>query len=114
MVEKENQKLVPIWCEGGPRKSSLMRCSRTQTTKAMKTKKPHVVAQRSQVKGFKNTQAFFIFMPLIGTIMVTPDSVYGKVKSTYLDLFDTMVTSAATASKSYHKAKAKANESISH
>jgi hypothetical protein len=82
MVEKEYHKLVPISCEGGPRNSSFIRCSRTHITKPMKTKKHPLVIQRSQVKGFKNTHAFFLSLSLIGTTIDTPDSVYGNVKST--------------------------------
>jgi hypothetical protein len=99
MVEKEYHKLVPISCEGGPRNSSFIRCSRTHITKPMKTKKHPLVIQRSQVKGFKNTHAFFLSLSLIGTIIDTPDSVYGNVKSTKLDLFAMIVVSPTTASK---------------
>jgi hypothetical protein len=99
MVEKEYHKLVPISCEGGPRNSSFIRCSRTHITKPMKTKKHPLVIQRTQVKGFKNTHAFFLSLSLIGTIIDTPDSVYGNVKSTKLDLFAMIVVSPATASK---------------
>ncbi len=98
-VEKEYHKLVPISCNGGPRNSSFIRCSRTQTTKPMKTKKHPLVIQRSKVKGFKNTHAFLLSLSLIGTTNVTPDSVYGNMKSTKLDLFAMIVVSLATASK---------------
>lgn len=64
----------------------------------MKIKKQKLVTQRSQVKGFKNTHAFFGFLSLTGTIMFIPDSVKGSVKSTYKDLFDLIVTSPTTAS----------------
>ncbi len=99
MVEKAYHKLVPIWCEGGPRKSSFILCSRTHTTKPMKTKKQPLVIQRSQVKGFKNTHVFFVLLSLTGTTIDTPDSVYGNVKSTKLDLFAIIVISPTTASK---------------
>ena len=99
MVEKEKHKLVPIWCNGGPRKSSFIRCSRAQTTKPIKTKKAAIVTQRSQVKGFKKAHAFLFLLSLTGTIICTPDSVYGKVKSTYNDLLALIVISPTTASK---------------
>ena len=99
MVEKEYHKIVPISCDGGPRNSSFIRCSRTHTTKPMKTKKTPLVIQRSQVNGFKNTHAFFLSLSLIGTTIVTPDSVYGNVKSIYLLLFARITVSAARASK---------------
>ena len=98
MVEKANQALVPIWWDGGPRNSSFIRCSRTQTTKPMKTKKQALVTQRSHVKGFMKTHAFLFLLFTRGTIIDTPDSVYGNVKSTYCDLFHLMVTSPATTS----------------
>lgn len=82
MVEKENQRMVPASYEGGPRKSSFILCSRTQTTNPMKTKKQALVTQRSHVKGFKKIHAFFLLLSVIGTIIDTPDSVYGNVKST--------------------------------
>ena len=99
MVEKANQKLVPTWYRKGPRKSSFIRCSRTQTTKPMNMKKHPVVNQRSQVNGSKNTQAFLLLLSLIGTSMDTPDSVYGNVKSTYKDLFAVIVISPTAASQ---------------
>ena len=98
-VEKEYHKLVPIWCEGGPRKSSFIRCSRTQTIKPVKTKKHPLVIQRSQLKGFKKIQAFLLPLSLIGTTNDTSDSMYGNVKSTKLDLFAVIVVSPTTASK---------------
>ena len=98
-IEKLNHKLVPIWFAWFPRKSSFIRCSRTHTTKPMKTKKQQLVSQRSQVKGFKNTHAFFFPLSVIGTTIDTPDSVYGNVKSTKLDLFAKIVMSPTTASK---------------
>ena len=65
----------------------------------MKTKKHPLVIQSCQVKGFKNTHALFLSLSLIGTTIVTPDSVYGVVKSTKLDLFAVILISPATASK---------------
>ena len=65
----------------------------------MNTKKHPLAIQRSQLKGFKNTQAFLFPLSLIGTTKDTPDSVYGNVKSTKLDLFAMMVVSPTTASK---------------
>lgn len=64
----------------------------------MKTKKQPLVIQRSQVKGVKNTHAFFGMLSLTGTTIDTPDSVYGNAKSTKLDLFATIVISPTTAS----------------
>lgn len=34
-----------------------------------------LATQRSHVKGFKKAQAFFFFLSIIGTVMVTPLSV---------------------------------------
>lgn len=61
-------------------------------------KKQPLVIQRSHVKGFKNTHAFLLLSSLIGTIIDTPDSVYGKVKSTYKDRFALIVMSPTAAS----------------
>ncbi len=65
----------------------------------MKTKKHPLVIQRSKLKGFRNTHAFLLPLSLIGTTNDTPDSVYGNVKSTNLDLFAVIVVSPTTASK---------------
>jgi hypothetical protein len=35
------------------------------------------------VSGFKNIHAFLLMLSLTGTIIAIPDSVYGRVKSTY-------------------------------
>ena len=64
----------------------------------MKTKKQPVVIHRSKLQGFRNTHEFLFLLLLTGTIIDTPDSVYGNVKSTYDDLFDVMVISPTTAS----------------
>ena len=101
MVEKENQKLVPTCCEGVPRKSSLVLCSRTQTTNPIKNKKHKLVSQRSRVNGFRKAQAFVLLSSVVGTIMVTrPDFIYGRVKSTYKDLLATIDMSPTAASYS--------------
>ena len=97
-VEKENHNIIPTCLLGGPRNSSFTRCSRTQTTAPMNTKNAPVVNQRSAVRGFMKIHAFFLSSYLIGTIITTPDSVNGNVKSTYLERFATMVTSPTTAS----------------
>ena len=99
MIEKEYHKLVPISCDGGPRNSSFIRCSRTHTTKPMKTKKTPLVIQRSLLKGFRKIHAFLVPLSTIGTTNDTPDTVYGNVKSTKLDLFAVIVISPTTASK---------------
>ena len=64
----------------------------------MNTKKQAIVTQRSRVKGFKKTHAFLLLVSLTGTIIETPDSVYGNVKSTYKDLLAVIVVSPTTAS----------------
>lgn len=98
IVEKENQNIMPTCCEGGPLKSSFTRCSSNQITKPMKTKEQKLVNQSSQVNGFKNTHALSLLLSLIGTIIVTPESVNGNVKSMNCDLFDTIVVSPTTTS----------------
>ena len=64
----------------------------------MKTKKQKLVIQRSKVRGFRKSHALFLELACVGTIIETPDSVNGKVKSTYLDLFSTMVKSPTAPS----------------
>lgn len=99
-VEKENQNIVPIWCCGGPLNSVLIRCSRTQTTKPVKMKAAPVVNQRSQLRGFKNIQKFFLSSSFTKTNIDTPDSEYGSVKSTNVERLATIVVSPTTASNS--------------
>jgi hypothetical protein len=97
-VEKENQNMVPICCSGGPLNSPFIRCSRTHITKPVKMNAPKVANQRSKLRGFKKIQKLFLSLSLIKTTIDTPDSEYGKVKSTYVDRFATIVVSPTTAS----------------
>jgi transcription elongation factor len=64
----------------------------------MNTNEQADVTQRSHVNGFKKAHAFFFPLSFIETTIVTPDSVYGIVKSTYSDLFAMIVTSPTIAS----------------
>jgi hypothetical protein len=48
----------------------------------MNTNEQADVTQRSHVSGFKKAHAFFFLLSFIETTIVTPDSVYGIVKST--------------------------------
>lgn len=98
MVEKENQRIMPIWCKGGPLNSSFILCSRTQIRRPIAIKAKKLVSQRSQVSGFKNIHVFLLWLS-VGTIIAIPDSVYAKEKSTYSDLFAVIAMSPATASK---------------
>jgi hypothetical protein len=100
-VEKENQNMVPSCCSGGPLNSPFIRCSRTHITKPIKTNAPEVVNQRSKLKGFKKIQKLFLSLSFIKTTIDTPDSEYGKVKSTYVERFATIVVSPTTASYFY-------------
>lgn len=63
----------------------------------MKTKKQVLVTQSVHVKGIKNGHAFFILLSLIGTTNLTPDLVYGNVKSANNDLFTTILVSPTIA-----------------
>jgi len=65
----------------------------------MRTKKQAVVTHKSKPQGLRNTHVFLFSLSLTGTIIDTPDSVYGNVKSAYKDLYAVMVTSPTTASK---------------
>ena len=56
---------------GGPRKSSLTRCSRIQITTAIITKEAAVTNHISTVKGLRNTQALD-FELWIGATMTRP------------------------------------------
>jgi hypothetical protein len=64
----------------------------------MNTNEQADAIQRSHVSGFKKVHAFFFLLSFIETIIVTPDSVNGIVKSAYSDLFAVIVTSPTTAS----------------
>ena len=64
----------------------------------MKTKKHKLVIQRPTVRGFRKSHALFMELAFVGTTIETPESVNGKVKSTYLDLFATMVMSPTAPS----------------
>lgn len=59
--------------------------------------KASVHSQSSLLKGVKKIH-MFLFSALTGTIIDTPDSVYGSVKSTYFDLLAMIVVSPTTAS----------------
>jgi hypothetical protein len=57
-----------------------------------------VVSQRFGLSGFKKIQILFLSLSSVKTIMETPDSEYGKVKSTYSERLATIVVSPTTAS----------------
>lgn len=61
-------------------------------------KKARLPSHRSMVNGFKKIHALLCMFSLTGTIIDTPDSVYGNVKSAYNDLLNVIVTSPTTAS----------------
>lgn len=67
-------------------------------TNPIKAKKKALVNQRSNVKGFKKSQAFLFLLSRNSTTIDTLDSEYGNVKSTYRALLSLMDTSPTTAS----------------
>lgn len=99
MVENANQKVVPILCESGPSlNSSFILCSKVHTRRPSMINDTKVANQRFQVRGFRNTHGFSLSLSLTRTTIDTPDSVNGNVKSTYCDLFATMVISPTATS----------------
>ena len=98
--KQTNQKIVISCFLGGPRNSSLNRCSRIHTTAPTKRKKAPVTHHIWAVNGLRKDQGLD-FSSLTGTTTTSPDSMYGWVKSTSLVLFVTIVTSPTAASKSW-------------
>ena len=97
-VEKENQKIKPSCCFGGPLNSVFTRCSRTHTTKPVKMNAALVVNHKFKLSGFKKIHKFLVSSSFTKTTIDTPDSVYGKVKSTYKERLARIVMSPTTAS----------------
>lgn len=61
-------------------------------------KKPKEVNHSFHDKGFKKVKLSLFTWSLMGAINPTPDLINGNVKSTYDDLFASMVVSPTTAS----------------
>lgn len=89
---------MPNCWPGVPWNSAFRLCSKAHTTAPVKTKKAALTSQRSAVRGLRKIQAFLLCWSLRGTTMETPETVYGKVKSTNMDRLAVMVTSPTTAS----------------
>lgn len=97
MLQKAYRNIVISCRLGGPRKSSFIRCSRSQTTNPIKKKNAPVTHHIWNVKGFRKTHALE-FLLLTGATMTRPVATYGWVKSTDFVLFVTMEISPTAAS----------------
>ena len=75
-VRKCYQRIVPICLFGGPWKSSLILCSKIQTTTPTTRKKTPVTHHNCGVNGLRNAQALE-FNFLIGATTTRPESIYG-------------------------------------
>ena len=73
------------------------RCSRTHTTKPVKLNAAPVVNHKFKLSGFKKIQKFLLSSSFTKTTLETPDSVYGKMKSTYKERLARIVMSPITA-----------------
>ena len=93
------QTVVINCCRGEPRKSSLIRCSRTQITAPTTRKDNPVTHHIPNVNGCKNAQEFVICF-LTGAKITRPDSIKGWVKSRVWVLFIVMTMSPIAASNS--------------
>lgn len=97
-VTQTDQRIVTHCLLGGPLNSSLIRCSKIQTTMPTKRKQQAVTAHISRLKGRRKAQApEFSFLK--GATTTSPDAAYGCVKSTIFVRFVTMAISPTTPSK---------------
>lgn len=98
--EMEKNIVIPsCLSEKGPCTCSLpSRYSRSQTTTPVYIKNMMLPNHIPALNGFKKIHIFLIMFSLTGTIIPTPDSVYGTVKSTYNDLLYVIVVSATAMS----------------
>jgi hypothetical protein len=85
-----------------PLNSSFVGCSIIHTTRPVKKINTIVAIQSSFVRGSKKIHMVALSSFLAKTSIATPDSVYGIVKSTYLDRLAIIVTSPTAASNFCH------------
>lgn len=97
-VTQTDQRIVTHCLLGGPLNSSLIRCSKIQTTMPTKRKQQAVTAHISRLKGRRKAQAPELSF-LKGATTTSPDAAYGCVKSTIFVRFVTMAISPTTPSK---------------
>ena len=81
---KKDIKISSCLSEKGPSRCVLpFRCSNIQTTIVVYIMNMMLPNHIPLLSGFEKIQMFFFTVSLTGTIIPTPDSVYGIVKSTY-------------------------------